>query len=179
MKPFRIHRYAKPGQYRLAEIFPDIRSRDVLSDIFAGPEEIEDVIEKTRVVVADMPHEMFVSNDDGSITIGLAHLSQASDKFLYLDIIHELCHVKQQMEGRNLYDRSKAYVDRETEIEAYRLTVREARRIGLDDEEIANYLRVSWITQKEHQRLIRMLGVVFTPSPVGKGSPTTDPSEDG
>ena len=168
MKPFHIHRHAEPGQYRLEEIFPDIRSCDVLSDIFAGPEEIEGVIEKTRVVVADMPHEMFVSNDDGSITIGLAHLCQASDQFLYLDIIHELCHVKQQMEGRNLYDRSKAYVDRETEIEAYRVTVREARRIGLNDEEIANYLRVSWITQKEHQRLIRALGVTHAPSFVGK-----------
>jgi len=96
---------------------------------------------------------------DGSITIGLTHLRQASDEFLYLDIIHELCHVKQHLQGRNLYDRSKAYVDRETEIEAYQVTVQEARRIGLKDEAIANYLRVSWITPEEHKRLVRRLDV--------------------
>jgi len=102
---------------------------------------------------------MFVSNDDGCITIGLAHLRNASDEFLYLDIIHELCHVKQHLQGRNLYDRSKPYVDRETEIEAYEITVREARRIGLDDQAIANYLRVSWITRDEHRRLARRMGL--------------------
>jgi predicted SprT family Zn-dependent metalloprotease len=102
---------------------------------------------------------MFVDNDDGSITIGLTHLRQASDEFLYLDIIHELCHVKQHLQGRNLYDRSKAYVDRETEIEAYQVTVQEARRIGLKDEAIANYLRVSWISPEEHKRLVRRLDV--------------------
>ena len=74
-------------------------------------------------------------------------------------IIHELCHVKQQMQGRNLYDRSKAYVDRETEIEAYQVTVREARRIGLNDDAITNYLHVSWITPEEHKRLLCRLDV--------------------
>ena len=50
-------------------------------------------------------------------------------------------------------------MDRETEIEAYQVTVREARRIGLNDEAIANYLRVSWITPGEHKRLMERLNV--------------------
>lgn len=157
---FRIHRGLEPGQYRLAEVFPDIRTCGVLSAIFADAEEIDGIMERTKVLVAEWPHEMCVDNDDGSITIGLTHLRQASDEFLYLDIVHELCHVKQQLEGRNLYDRSKAYVDRETEIEAYQLTVKEARRIGLDDDAISNYLHVSWITPEEHQRLVCKLGVI-------------------
>ena len=76
-----------------------------------------------------------------------------------MDIIHELCHVKQHLQGRDLYDRSRAYVDRETEIEAYEITVKEARRIGLDDNAILDYLCVSWITPEEHERLARRLGV--------------------
>jgi len=156
---FRIRRGLDPGTYRVAEVFPDIRNCAVLAEIFPGAEEIDRVFARIRVLVAEMPHEMFVDNHNGSITIGLNHLRNASDTFLYLDIVHELCHVRQQSEGRNLYDRSKAYVDRETEIEAYRLTVREARRIGLDDEEIACYLRVSWITAEEHGRLLRNLGI--------------------
>ena len=156
---FRIHRRVEPGQYRLEDLFEDIRTYDILSAIFADGKEIEWVLANIKVFVADMPHEMFVNNEDGSITIGLTHLHQASDEFLYLDIIHELCHVKQQMQGRNLYERSKAYVDRETEIEAYRVTVEEARRIGLDDQAISNYLSVSWITADEHKRLACTLNV--------------------
>jgi hypothetical protein len=51
-------------------------------------------------------------------------------------------------------------VDRDTEIEAYLVTVREARRLGLNDEAIADYLRVSWLTPQEHQRLARILNVI-------------------
>ena len=156
---FRIHRRVEPGQYRLAELFWDIRTYGILPAIFADAEEIDGVMAHTKVFVVDRRSEMFVDNDDGSITIGLTHLHKASDEFLYLDIIHELCHVKQHLQGRNLYDRSKAYVDRETEIEAYQVTVQEARRIGLNDEAIANYLRVSWITPEEHKRLVRRLDV--------------------
>jgi len=156
---FRIHRRVEPGQYRLVELFWDIRTYGILPAIFADAEEIDGVMAHTKVFVVDRRSEMFVDNDDGSITIGLTHLRQASDEFLYLDIIHELCHVKQHLQGRNLYDRSKSYVDRETEIEAYQVTVQEARRIGLNDEAIANYLRVSWITLEEHKRLVRRLDV--------------------
>lgn len=156
---FQIDRRLGPGPYRLTEIFADIRACAILTTIFADAQEIDRVIANCKVFVVDQPYEMFVDNDDGSITIGLAHLRGASEAFLYLDIIHELCHVKQQLQGRNLYDRSMAYVDRETEIEAYRLTVQEARRIGLNDETIANYLSVSWITPEEHKRLTRALNV--------------------
>jgi hypothetical protein len=165
---FQINRLLEPGQYRLEDVFADIRTCDILSAIFADMEEIDGVMTRIKVFVADMPHEMFVNNDDASITIGLTHLRQASDEFLYLDIVHELCHVKQQMQGRNLYDRSKAYVDRETEIEAYVVTVIEARRIGLNDDAIANYLHVSWITPEEHKRLVRRLDVTGCTSEGGK-----------
>ena len=156
---FHINRLLETGLYRLEEVFADIRTCDVLSTIFADAEEIDAVVAHTKVFVVDMPHEMFVNNDDASITIGLMHLRQASDEFLYLDIIHELCHVKQHLQGRNLYDRSKSYVDRETEIEAYQVTVQEARRIGLNDDAITNYLHVSWITPEEHKRLLCRLDV--------------------
>jgi hypothetical protein len=154
---FRINRGLNPGQYSLAEVFADIRTYGVLLTIFADAEEIDRVIARTKVFVVDRPNEMFVDNDDGSITIGLKHLLHASDEILYLDIVHELCHVKQHLQGRNLYDNSQNYVDRDTEIEAYQVTVTEARRIGLSDDAIFHYLRVSWITPEEHKRLVLRL----------------------
>jgi hypothetical protein len=163
-KVFSINRQLEPGQYSLAEVFADIRTYDILTGIFAGVEEINAVMACTKVFVVDRSYEMFVDNDDGSITIGLAHLRRSSDEILYLDIIHELCHVKQHRQGRDLYDKDKAYVDRETEIEAYRVNVQEARRIGLNDDDICDYLRVSWITPEEHRRLVHRLGLAFSPS---------------
>jgi hypothetical protein len=157
---FCINRGVEPGQYRLTEVFADIRTYGILSAIFADAQEIDEVVAHTKIFIVDRAGEMFVDNDDGSITIGLKHLRCSSDEILYLDIIHELCHVKQHMHGRNLYDRDKAYVDRETEIEAYQVTVQEARRIGLNDDAISDYLRVAWITPEEHQRLARRLDVI-------------------
>ena len=156
---FRINRRLEPGQYRLEDVFADIRTYDILQDVFTDANERDRVITNAKVFVADEPNEMFVDNDDASITIGLTHLRSSSEEFLYLDIIHELCHVKQHLQGRNLYDRSKAYVDRETEVEAYEVTIREARRIGLTEDALSNYLRVAWITPEEHKRLARRLDV--------------------
>jgi hypothetical protein len=156
---FHINRLTEPGQYCLVDLFPDIRTYDILSAIFADGDEIDSILTQTQVFLAGQSRSICVGNDDGSITIGLAHLREMPDEILYLDIIHELCHVKQHLEGRELYDRSKAYVDRETEIEAYRLTVQEARRIGLTDQAIHDYLCVPWITPEEHRRLARRLGV--------------------
>ena len=149
---YRINHRLEPGQYRLEDVFTDIRTYDILSVIFADAKEISGVMENIKVIMVD--------NNDGTITIGLKYLRCSPEEILYLDIIHELCHVKQYLQGRNLYDERMAYVDRETEIEAYQVTVREARRIGLNDDAISNYLRVAWITPEEHKRLARRLNVI-------------------
>jgi hypothetical protein len=157
---YRINHRLEPGQYRLEDVFTDIRTYDILSAIFADAKEISGVMENIKVIIVDVPHEIFVDNNDGTITIGLKYLRCSPEEILYLDIIHELCHVKQHLQGRNLYDERMAYVDRDTEIEAYQVTVREARRIGLNDDAISNYLRVAWITPEEHKRLARRLNVI-------------------
>jgi hypothetical protein len=155
----RVNRQLSPGQYCLADVFTDIRSYNILKTIFERNEELDLVLTQTRIFLADHNYEMFVNDEDASIVIGLPHLRTASDEILYLDIIHELCHVWQYRQGRDLYDESRSYVDRDTEIEAYLVTIREARRIGLSEEAIADYLRVSWITPQEHQRLVLRLNV--------------------
>jgi hypothetical protein len=51
------------------------------------------------------------------------------------------------------------YVDRPTELEAYRHTIKEARRLRMTDEEIIDYLKVTWLDEDEVRRLARHLGV--------------------
>ena len=74
-------------------------------------------------------------------------------------MLHELTHVKQFREGKELYDRSYAYFERPTEIEAYQVAVEEARRIGMDEKEIAEYLRVEWVTEQEFMRFVSKMRV--------------------
>ena len=82
-----------------------------------------------------------------------------------LDLIHELVHVKQFRDGREIsldFGKRFEYVDRPTELEAYRHTVKEARRLGMSDEEIADYLKVTWLDAAEVRRLARHLGVMIS-----------------
>ena len=157
----QINRQSAPGQYKLGDIFPDLKTNPILFEIFGSRQEIEDVLSGTRVIITGRPHEMSVDNQDGSITIGQNHLQGSAAEILYLDIIHELVHVRQYRDGMDLYDRSKSYVDRPTEIEAYALAVKEARRIGFNDTKILDYLWVGWITPEEHRRLAKHLAVAI------------------
>ena len=155
----QINRQLPYGHYKLSDIFPDIKQNPILLEIFNTPAEREDVLSNTRIIISDKPRYMKVDNDDGSILIGQNHIRNSEAVTLYLDIIHELVHVKQYRQGMDLYDRSKAYVDRQTEIEAYRLTVKEAKKIGLTDQQILDYLSVEWITPEEHLRLAQKLNI--------------------
>ena len=159
LNDFRINRQADFGEYRILEIFPDLEKLSIFSDIFGDRRFVEDVFQNTSIRIIKRETYMFVDNDDGTINIGVQHLKASDPEVLYLDIIHELVHVRQQREGLDLYDRTKAYVDRETEIEAFEFTIKEARRIGMSEEEILDYLSVEWITPEEYRRLADRLGV--------------------
>jgi hypothetical protein len=74
-------------------------------------------------------------------------------------VIHVLVHVKQFLDGRDLYDQTFEYVDRPTEIEAYRYTIDEAKRLQMSEDEILKYLRVDAVDDSELGRLIEKIGV--------------------
>ena len=101
---------------------------------------------------------MGVSDGDGHLMVNKRYLATGRKQDIYLDVIHELCHVKQHMEGRDLFDPRYDYVDRPTEIEAYRYAVQEAKRIGLSDAEIRLYLKTEMMSTKALDRLIKEHG---------------------
>ena len=156
---FRINRHVGIGDFKISDIFPVIHRNPVMLEIFNDRDEVDAVFNNTVARVIERRTYMFVGNDDGSISSGIAHLETSENAVLYLDIIHELVHVRQHHKGLDLYDQSNPYVDRPTEIEAYVLTVKEARRIGLTDKQIFDYLTVEWITPEEHRRLAKRLNV--------------------
>ncbi len=63
------------------------------------------------------------------------------------------------MDGRELFDGNYDYVDRPTEIEAYRYTVKEARRLGFSDERILDYLKTEWMSDEDLKKLANHLEI--------------------
>ena len=159
MNRIQVNRDLQDGIYSLEDIFVNLKTVEILFKVFQSREDLEDVFEKTLVIIDDSSHYMHVKNEDASIVLGRDHLRNSEKKILYLDIIHELVHVKQQRQGLDLYDSAYAYVDRPTEIEAYEIAVEEARRLGMKDDEIFDYLHVEWISHDEHRRLASRVGV--------------------
>jgi hypothetical protein len=102
---------------------------------------------------------MYVDSSNGHLVVSSRYLKTGDKIDIYLDLIHELCHVKQFLEGKDLFDQSYTYVERPTEIEAYRYTVQEARRLGLSNKRICKYLKTEWISDREFEFLAKTVGV--------------------
>jgi len=143
--------------YPFTEYFKGFEKVEAVRRIFG--EQTEKVLSNLKVEFAGFRGYMGVSNMDGHLLISARYLRDGDIIDIYLDIIHELVHVRQFMEGIELFDDRFDYADRPTEVEAYRFAVEEARRIGLNDERICMYLKTEWMTDEEHKRLAESLSV--------------------
>ena len=159
MNSFGVNRDLPAGRYRLREVFSGLEEVEPLASCFGNATQLKKIIDEEQVTLTTGTRYMYVDDDDGGLVVGLQYLRTADARYLYLDAIHELVHVKQYHDGKQLFDESYSYVDRPTEIEAYERTVEEARKIGMSDEAIADYLYVERITRKEHGRLLKTLGI--------------------
>jgi hypothetical protein len=159
----KINRDVEVLAYDLTRIFQGFERVRAVRDIFG--DKTDEVLNRTKVVLYPRKGYLGVDDERGWILLSEPYLKTADERYLYLDVIHELVHVKQFMDGRDLFDERYSYVDRPTEIEAYSVAVKEARRIGFTDKEIAEYLKVEWITQEELERLLKSMGVNTKPAP--------------
>jgi hypothetical protein len=154
--PFRglIHLFSQQAEF--TEYFKSFEKNRAVIGIFG---------KETKAVLNNLKLDfiwfgyMGVNDDDGHLMVNKRYLSTGNKQDIYLDIIHELCHVKQHMEGRDLFDPLYDYVNRPTEIEAYRYAVLEAKRIGLSDMEIRMYLKTEMMSNSALDILIRNMDV--------------------
>lgn len=103
---------------------------------------------------------MRVSNLDGHLAINPDYFLEADFIEIYLDVIHELVHVKQFLEGKRS-ESEIAYVERPLEIEAYNITVEEAKTIGVSENEIIDYLNSELVNNEELKQLAGTLGIEY------------------
>ncbi len=126
---------------------------------------------RTRQVLANLRVEYFsvpwgymgVSDQDGHLIVSTHYLKHGNPRDIYLDIVHELVHVRQFAEGMELFPDGIGYADTPTEVEAYRHCLQEGRRLGMNDRQLFEYLRVEWMSEKELRKLAKNVGVKAPP----------------
>jgi hypothetical protein len=144
------------SKHRFMDYFKGYEKVEAVKGIFA--EKTEETLRKLKVEFIWFGY-MGVDNTDGHLLVNARYLRTGNTTDIYLDIVHELCHVKQWIDGRELFDNRYEYVDRPTEIEAYRYTVQEAKRIGLSSERILLYLKTEWMSAEDLKRLVRNMQI--------------------
>ncbi|MEM2921622.1 MAG: hypothetical protein QXF26_04820 [Candidatus Bathyarchaeia archaeon] len=150
-------RNAKVVTYPFQDYFKNFENVEAVRRIFGS--ETEEVLRTLRVEFTSGRGYMGVSDEDGHLRVSANYLNNGDPVDLYLDIIHELTHVRQFREGKRLFDNHYRYVDRPTELEAFQNAVDEARRLGLNDMQITEYLRTERMTDDELNALTKALGV--------------------
>ena len=140
-----------------SEFFKGFQNVNAVRGIFG--EKTDEVLSHLTVEISWVMGYMYVDGSDGHLVISKGYLNNGNKTDIYLDLIHELCHVKQFMEGKELFDPRYDYVDRPTEIEAYRYAVLEAKHIGLRPSDIRVYLKTEMMSTKALDKLIANMGV--------------------
>jgi hypothetical protein len=112
----RINRDAEVLSYDFKEIFEGFEKVEAVRRIFG--DKTDEVLSRTKVVLFPRKGYLAVDDENGYILVSKPYLKTADERYIYLDVIHELVHVRQFLEGKNLFDERYSYVDRPTEVEA-------------------------------------------------------------
>lgn len=153
----RIERTAELGSIPFRHVFSGFERVSAVRAIFG--DQTDRVLAELTVEIVESRGYLRINDEKGSIIVNSKYLREGHERYLYLDIIHELVHIRQHKEGKELWDETYKYVDRPTEIEAYKAAVDEARRIGLTEAELMDYLKVEWVSEDDFRRFLVTLGV--------------------
>jgi hypothetical protein len=123
-------------------------------------DETAKILAALEVEFTDETIYMRVSNSDGRLMINPNYFLAAEFTEIYLDVIHELVHVRQFLEGKRSNSQT-AYVERPLEIEAYNIMVEEAKTIGVSENEIMDYLNSELLDNEELKQLAETLGIEY------------------
>lgn len=173
---FRADRTLGAGRYPLLTVFPHLDRLAPAARLVPDPRTRAALFTSTEVELVDQDLWMYVAPFEKPafsrrawqpvvapgrdvIVVGRGHLTTSPALVVFLDIYHELCHILQRQGGANLWPPGLSYVERWTEVEAYRFVVNEARRLGVSDPFLRDYLRVEWISDDEHRTLLAAVGV--------------------
>ncbi len=160
-----INRTAPPVALEpFTDYFKGFEKVEAVRSVFG--EKTESILENLKIAFVSFRRMyMGVRYSDGNLTIGTYHLKNSDLRILYLDVVHELFHVRQFFKDKKYFqaeflkfiqDRSLYYAS-PIEIPAYAHAVREAERIGMGREEITEYLKMGPTPPKVFQTFLKYM----------------------
>jgi hypothetical protein len=148
-----VNRRVGLGTSAYLEVLPGAARSPALLRISRDPAVRDRLLREAKVQVLPIPGYAFINVRKPSIVLSWFYLKRGRDRDLYLDLLHELTHLRQLSEGAELWDKQFDYVDRPTEIEGYAVAVEEGIRLGMSEEEVLEHLHNPWMTAAHAARL--------------------------
>ena len=141
------------GTHPYRRLLPRLEESPVARRIESPAMPLGSLMESARVQIRPREGYCYVDVKIPAIVLSEEYYREANALDLYLDLAHELTHLRQLAEGKNLWDHSLHYVDRPTEIEGYAVAVEEGLRLGMTEAEITRHLSNPWLSDAEVARL--------------------------
>jgi len=142
------------GDHPYRHLLPRIGESPVARRIESPQTPLGSLLDGARVRIKRHEGYCYVDVKVPAIVLSEDYYNKANPVDLYLDLAHELTHLRQLAEGKNLWDHSLHYVDRPTEIEGYAVAIEEGRRLGMTEKDILHHLSNPWLNGDEIARLI-------------------------
>lgn len=149
----RVVRTLECGLHPYRTLLPRIEESPIACRIESSSVPLCQLIDDARVQIRPGEGYVWVDVKQPAIILIEGYYRAANPVDLYLDMVHELTHLRQLAEGKDLWDRSLDYVDRPTEIEGYALAVKEGIRLGLTEDEVIRHLSNPWMSPADVARL--------------------------
>jgi hypothetical protein len=141
------------GVHPYRHLLPRLEESPVARRIASLATPLAPLMDCARVRIKTGEGYCFVDVKAPAIILFLDYYRSANPLDLYLDMAHELTHLRQLAEGKDLWDHSLHYVDRPTEIEGYAVAVQEGLRLGMTEDLIMQHLSNPWLNESEVTRL--------------------------
>ncbi len=151
----QVVRMLARGEHPYLALLPHITSSPAARHIESASTPLAPLLKSARVQIKGAKGYVWVDDDIPAIILVESYYRLADPLDLYLDLIHELTHLRQLAEGMDIWDERFRYVDRPTEIEGYAIAVEEGLRLGMSEAEIIEHLSNPWMTRADVRRLRR------------------------
>jgi len=150
----RLDRTLAAGDHRYVKLLPDVVRSPALERLASDAEMRARLVERAQVQIRGGRGYCFVDVEAPCIVVSEWYYQTGADLDLYLDLLHELTHLRQLEEGFDLWDERFEYVDRPTEVEGYAVAIEEGRRLGMTDKDVLHHLSNPWMSSADVDRLL-------------------------
>ncbi len=149
----KVMRSLPRGEHPYLALLPRVWESPAARRIESPTTPLARLLNKARVRIEPGDGYVWVDDEAPAIVLKEHYYESGHPRDLYLDLLHELTHLRQLAEGHDLWDERLPYVDRPTEIEGYAVAIEEGCRLGMTEADILRHLSNPWMTSADVLRM--------------------------